>query len=160
MPFEFDGEKYSKVSSHQMEWGERLIAELNLSGNEQMLDLGCGDGSLTAKLSDVVPQGEVVGIDASYGMLEAARRNVRANLRFELLDINDLSFENRFDDLSRTTRRGVGGACRDAQLPDIERVERHVDLLWFWTTGRQCREADELWISTRPCQWAVSRTEC
>jgi len=97
MPFEFDGKKYSKASSHQMEWGERLIAELKLNGDERILDLGCGDGGLTGKLADVVPNGEVVGIDASQGMLDAARQNVRNNLRFELRDINDLAFESEFD---------------------------------------------------------------
>jgi len=28
--FEFDGEKYKEASAHQQEWGEKLIAELDL----------------------------------------------------------------------------------------------------------------------------------
>ena len=45
--FEFDGEKYKQSSKHQKEWGNRLISELKIKGNEAILDLGCGDGVLT-----------------------------------------------------------------------------------------------------------------
>lgn len=64
-PYEFDGEKYKKASKHQKEWGNRLIAQLHLKGNESILDLGCGDGVLTEQLSFLVPDGRVLGIDAS-----------------------------------------------------------------------------------------------
>lgn len=49
--FEFDGEKYKKASKHQKEWGNSLIGELSLKGYETILDLGCGDGSLTEQLA-------------------------------------------------------------------------------------------------------------
>lgn len=49
--FEFDGDKYKKASRHQKEWGNSLIGELSLKGKEEILDLGCGDGSLTEYLS-------------------------------------------------------------------------------------------------------------
>lgn len=97
MSFEFDGDKYSKASSHQKEWGERLIAELDLDGSERILDLGCGDGALSAHLAAMVPRGEVLGVDASTGMLDVAKRIERPNLRFELLDINALAFDGEFD---------------------------------------------------------------
>ena len=92
MTHEFDGKKYEKASAHQKEWGRKLIAELNLQGTERVLDLGCGDGTLTAQIADLVPAGEVVGIDASRGMIDVARLKARKNLRFLLLDINQLDF--------------------------------------------------------------------
>ncbi len=64
MPHEFDGEKYKETSTHQKEWGNMLISEIPLSGSEHILDLGCGDGVLTAFLAGKVPHGRVVGIDA------------------------------------------------------------------------------------------------
>ncbi len=98
MTFEFDGDKYREASSQQKAWGERLIAELDLKGCESVLDLGCGDGGLTAELAECVPDGFVVGIDASQGMIETARKDHAArNLQFELKDINDIEFESQFD---------------------------------------------------------------
>lgn len=55
MTYEFDGKKYEKVSAHQKEWGVKLISELSLSGNERVLDLGCGDGSNTAMIAELLP---------------------------------------------------------------------------------------------------------
>ncbi len=97
MAHEFDGKKYEKASVHQKEWGATLIAEFDLNGSERVLDLGCGDGALTAKIAELVPEGEVLGIDASQGMIDAALPNERGNLHFRKLDINGLDFENEFD---------------------------------------------------------------
>jgi len=97
MRHEFDGDKYEQASAHQKEWGERLITELELHGDEHLLDLGCGDGVLSERLAALVPRGEVVGIDASPGMIATARTRASGSLRFLLLDIEDLDFTNEFD---------------------------------------------------------------
>ena len=98
MTFEFDAQKYKAASGQQKAWGERLISELELRGGERVLDLGCGDGRLTAELAALVPAGFVVGIDASENMIETARNDhVARNLRFEVEDINALAFEGEFD---------------------------------------------------------------
>ena len=70
---DFDGNRYRAASAHQKEWGARLIDELELTGNEHILDIGCGDGVLTAGLAEADPQGSVIGIDSSAGTIEAAR---------------------------------------------------------------------------------------
>ena len=95
--FEFDGEKYQKASKHQQEWGNSLVSELTLNGNEAILDLGCGDGRTTAQLAKLVPNGKVVGIDASIGMIETAMQRAGDNLTFIQLDINNLDYHNTFD---------------------------------------------------------------
>lgn len=97
MTFEFNGTKYQKASAHQREWGTGVIAELELAGDESVLDLGCGDGTLTGRLAELLPEGSVLGIDASQGMIEVARARERDNLHFRRLDINELDFVNRFD---------------------------------------------------------------
>ncbi len=95
--FEFDGRKYKKASIHQKEWGNTLISELKLKGNERVLDLGCGDGVLTEQLSLAVPNGEVLGIDASIGMIETAKGIIKDNMDFQQLDINEINYENEFN---------------------------------------------------------------
>jgi trans-aconitate methyltransferase len=97
MTLEFDGKKYAQASAHQKEWGTTLIAKLNLKGTEHVLDLGCGDGALTAQIAALVPGGRVMGIDASEGMIAAAQPKVCQNLRFVRMDINDLRFSAEFD---------------------------------------------------------------
>jgi trans-aconitate 2-methyltransferase len=97
MTHEFDGKKYERASTHQKEWGTKLIAELGLIGSEHVLDLGCGDGALTSQTAELVPDGDVLGIDASQGMIDAALPKERDNLHFRKMDINDLDFENKFN---------------------------------------------------------------
>jgi trans-aconitate methyltransferase len=97
MPHEFNGEAYKKASMHQKEWGSKIIAEFKLKGDERILDLGCGDGVLTAELAALVPRGFVLGIDGSKSMIETARKLDRPNLSFRVQDINNLDFENEFD---------------------------------------------------------------
>ena len=97
MPHEFNGEEYKKASTHQKEWGNKIIAEFNLRGDEHILDLGCGDGVLTAELARLVPDGFVLGIDSSRGMIATARKLEAKNLSFRVEDINNLDFKNEFD---------------------------------------------------------------
>jgi len=97
MPHEFDGEKYKKASTHQKEWGNKIIAEFNLRGDEHILDLGCGDGALTAELAQLVPDGFVLGIDDSQSMINTALKQGTTNLSFKVHDINRLDYENEFD---------------------------------------------------------------
>ena len=97
MAHEFDGNKYKAASAHQKEWGTKLIRELNIAGSERILDLGCGDGALTAQLAALAPQGSVLGIDASRGMIDTAMTHVADNLSFAVRDINDLDFADEFD---------------------------------------------------------------
>lgn len=59
-----------------------LISELQLKGDEKILDLGCGDGILTEQLSLAVPNGNVLGIDASIGMIETAKALKKIILNF------------------------------------------------------------------------------
>ncbi len=98
MELDFDGEKYKLASDQQKAWGRTLISELALTGAERVLDLGCGDGALTAELARLVPDGFVLGIDASASMIETAQNgHAGANVRFEQLDISAIDFEAEFD---------------------------------------------------------------
>lgn len=97
MAHEFDGHAYTEASAHQRQWGIRLIDELDLNGTERVLDLGCGDGVTTVRLAQRLPDGHVLGIDASRCMIETAKDNQRHNLDFILMDINHLAFSDGFD---------------------------------------------------------------
>jgi ubiquinone/menaquinone biosynthesis C-methylase UbiE len=67
-----------------------------------LLDVGCGVGSITQDLAEIVAPGQVVGVDADGGQLELARlssaRRGLTNARFEIAGAYDLPFpDDSFD---------------------------------------------------------------
>ena len=130
MAHEFDGKKYEKASSHQKEWGAKLISELSLKGNECVLDLDCGDGNNTALIAELVPNGKVVGMDASKGMIDTAKQKERNNLKFILMDIDTIEFTAKFDVIySNATLHWVKDHNR--LLENVNRSLRQSGLLRF-----------------------------
>ena len=57
-------------------WGATVLGWLDLSGDERVLDAGCGTGQVTALLRDRLPHGEVVALDGSSAMIERARERL------------------------------------------------------------------------------------
>jgi trans-aconitate methyltransferase len=92
---------YSKHSSAQQQWALDLAAQLELAGHERVLDIGSGDGKFTAYLASKVPDGYVLGIDASPSMADFAREafpeETYPNLDFRLQDATEMSFDAEFD---------------------------------------------------------------
>lgn len=65
-----------------------------------VLDVGCGSGSITRGIVERVgPGGYVVGIDVSDQLIGHAQHNFQGikNLHFEVADINNYSYKNKFD---------------------------------------------------------------
>jgi len=80
---------------------KHLISQLQLRGDEKVLDVGCGDGRITAEISQYLPQGCVLGIDCFPEIIDFAKgkfdRENYPNLEFQLGDARNLEFENSFD---------------------------------------------------------------
>lgn len=57
-----------------MKWAWELRETLDLQGNESVLDVGCGDGKITADFAAALPKGRVVGVDSSAQMIDYATR--------------------------------------------------------------------------------------
>lgn len=99
--YSWNAKDYQKNSEAQQKWARELIANLNLTGVEDILDLGCGDGKVTAELARLVADGSVIGVDNSTQMIDLAKQkypqNKHPNLSFQLMDAGDLSFEGCFD---------------------------------------------------------------
>lgn len=92
---------YATHSSQQQLWARELIAKLNLKGDERVLDIGCGDGKVTAEIASLLPRGCIVGIDKSAEMIQFATRNFPSqehpNLSFDQMDASALRFHDEFD---------------------------------------------------------------
>lgn len=92
---------YANYSEEQLNWAIELIGKLNLSGSESLLDIGCGDGRVSALIASRLPYGQVVAIDSSLEMVVQAREKFpptrHSNLEFQHLDAQILNFKSRFD---------------------------------------------------------------
>lgn len=99
--YRWDAADYRESSSQQKKWGRELLSKLNLRGDEHVLDIGCGDGVLTADIAELVPGGHVVGIDSSPEMINLARESYPPrdypNLSWEVMDAIEIRFQNAFD---------------------------------------------------------------
>ena len=69
----WDPKVYEKSSSAQQKWAEELLSRISIRGDERILDIGCGDGKITAGVAKLVPRGSVVGLDNSREMISFAR---------------------------------------------------------------------------------------
>jgi trans-aconitate methyltransferase len=92
---------YAANSVVQQYWARELIAKLDLRGDEHVLDVGCGDGKVTAEIARALPRGSVTGADASPQMIEFAKKTFPAetfrNLRFRVIDARKIKFGRQFD---------------------------------------------------------------
>ncbi len=99
---EWNAEEYAKNSSAQLQWAQELISKLALQGNESVLDVGCGDGKISAQLAMTVKKGSVVGIDLSKDMIRLATEKFPSdkypNLSFMCMDAADIRLNTKFDD--------------------------------------------------------------
>lgn len=61
-------------------WHEQLVERAGIEPGMRVLDLGCGTGQLFEFLEKKVgPEGRVLGLDCSHGMLGQARRRILKN---------------------------------------------------------------------------------
>ena len=92
---------YAANSAAQHVWARELIAQLNLHGDELVLDVGCGDGKVTAEIARALKNGGITGIDSSRQMIEFARkafpRTKHPSLDFQVMDARSIGLEPRFD---------------------------------------------------------------
>jgi trans-aconitate 2-methyltransferase len=99
--YHWNAEEYHTSSSNQKKWALDLLSKLDLKGSESVLDIGCGDGEITAAIAQRVPHGSVVGIDSSRDMIELATKHFPPtrcpNLTYFLRDARHLDFDEEFD---------------------------------------------------------------
>jgi trans-aconitate 2-methyltransferase len=72
----WDAEVYDRIGTPMRQWAQRVIDDLNLRGDETVLDAGCGSGSVTFDLLRKLPDGRVYAVDASAEMIASLRKAI------------------------------------------------------------------------------------
>ena len=73
MNIKWNADKYTQDFSFVHEYGNEVIGLINREEGASVLDLGCGNGALTKKLSELGFKAS--GLDASPELLQIARKN-------------------------------------------------------------------------------------
>jgi trans-aconitate 2-methyltransferase len=97
----WNAKDYAQNSQNQYRWATELIPKLKLQGHEALLDIGCGDGKITAEISKALSNGKAVGVDNSEQMINLAKTTFGKpdypNLTFHVMDARNLTFKGEFD---------------------------------------------------------------
>ena len=87
----WNARRYAENAPFVPALGQAALDLLNVRPGEKILDLGCGDGTLTEKIAAM--GAEVTGVDSSADMIAAARQR---GLRALPMDACELSFRAEF----------------------------------------------------------------
>lgn len=113
--------KRSKRDSYQ----EELLKRLKLSKDDTVLDVGCGEGSITIPIAKKVKS--VTGLDSSKKMLEflnkrASEENIE-NIETVLCDIEDISYDELGDyDIVVASRCLNGISSIDKTMSELNKI--------------------------------------
>ena len=90
MPRDWDAETYDRLPIPMTRWGEAVVDRLDLTGDETVLDTGCGTGQVTERLMAKLPRGRVIALDGSPSMIERARARLgHDRVEYHVADLLD-----------------------------------------------------------------------
>lgn len=112
---QWDAADYARVGGFVPALGQAALDLLDPRPGEHILDIGCGDGTLTLKIKEM--GADVVGIDNSISMVGAAKAK---GLDARLMDAAQLKFAEAFD-----------AAFSNATLHWVLDKERAARAIWF-----------------------------
>jgi trans-aconitate methyltransferase len=112
---QWDAADYAKVGGFVPALGQAALDLLDPQPGEHILDVGCGDGTLTLKIKQA--GADVVGIDNSLSMVAAAKAK---GLDARLMDAAELKFAEAFD-----------AVFSNATLHWVLDKERAARAIWF-----------------------------
>lgn len=155
MSIDWDAGTYERISEPQVAWGRKVVERIPLRGDEDALDAGCGTGRVTRLLAARLPDGTVLGVDASRAMVEEAGRqlaDLAPRVRVRLADLTALHLDEPVDLIVSTAtfhwildHDGLFGRLRDALRPGGRLVAQCGGA---GNVARTLRAADE--VAARP----------
>lgn len=96
----YNPDEYQQHSDLQYVFAHYLLKRAKLNNSDRVLDIGCGDGKVTADIAHQVKSGQVLGTDISEHMIHFANDQYGAkqkNLGFMVMEAENNIFKNQFD---------------------------------------------------------------
>ena len=92
--------EYSRHSKLQYDFAHTMLRACEIKPTDRILDIGCGDGKITADIAEIVKNGQVIGTDISQQMIHFATRAHTpryGNLGFMVMNAELNVFRKQFD---------------------------------------------------------------
>ena len=95
----WNAKHYKQHSVIQFRGTLEILNNFPFKGNENVIDIGCGDGEITVEIADHLPDGTVLGIDASENMILACKQVFShiKNLSFQYVSAENFVTSAIFD---------------------------------------------------------------
>lgn len=121
-PHDWNAGDYDATNAGIIALGKAVLYRLPLTGDETVLDAGCGTGVLTEHLAARVPRGHVIALDAAPAMVEFARERFVGRKDVEVIQ---------------------------ADLRDFDIGRHQVDAIFSTATFHWIKNHDRLWQNLR-----------
>ena len=122
-------------------WAERLVAESGVARGDLVLDIGAGDGALTAPL--VAAGARVIAVELHPGRAAALRRRFGDDVRVVQADARDLRLPRRAFRVVSNPPWSITGPLMRRLLHPASRLER-ADLLLKRSASRRWADLGHL----------------
>ena len=119
------GSLYREHTEHHRRHDPAFLSEITLGPGDRLLDIGCGDGAVSASLAARFPDAAVVGIDSAPDMVSTASQRSLPNLSFEHCCAQDIAFVDQFTvAISIASLHWVPGSDHPVFLAGLHRALR------------------------------------
>jgi trans-aconitate 2-methyltransferase len=94
---DWDAATYDRISAPQQTWAAEQLHRLALTGDEVVLDAGCGSGKITLELVGRLSRGTVYAVDAAPSMVAHTKAAVGDRATALCQDLAELALPERVD---------------------------------------------------------------
>ncbi|MGB9435646.1 MAG: class I SAM-dependent methyltransferase [Candidatus Acidiferrum sp.] len=110
-----------------------VLEKMQLAPTDNVLDLGCGSGWLSRRLSKLIPEGRVVGMDISDEMIRVARRSSadHHNILYITGEVAEIPWEPNFFTHAISVESAYYWPDLPAGVREIHRVLRPGGTCWI-----------------------------
>lgn len=94
---DWDAATYDRISAPQQRWAAEQLDRLHLTGDEVVLDAGCGSGKITLALAERLPRGRVYAVDVAPSMARHTQEALGDRATVFCQDLVDLALPEPVD---------------------------------------------------------------